>query len=916
MLAPAQSSSGWELTRLSVAEGLSDNNIFHIFKDSRGFRWISTQNGVNRWDGYEFRTFNYNPSDTNSLSGNWVNFTFEDRSGLLWFGTYGAGLCSFDPRSEQFFRYPKSDHPGGLSSDVVTCAVQDTAGIIWFGTTNAGLSRFDPVSRTFSGYPKPPGLTDEAASSAPTSARFPGPPSAHITSLLLEDEHTLWVGTAWGLSRFDTRSGTFAYFLNAPDNSRSLPNSFVIGLHRSVDGKVWVQMPNGWARFDAQHNDFQRENLFPGIPMKASTSCFTTDDAGSVWEATDHGVNHWHLRQNQFELGFGERYPADVFKMKKIRTLIEHGGFLWLASEEGLFRCRIGEGKSVAQIEVLSPFKLQQFLPQSFHALLPDGDVLWAASKNAGLFRIEMLTEAVQHFPASEGDTGPSANILLAMTQDAWGNVWVGGHGVFDRFDPKRGVFLKNFSTKRPSSSIVSLLFDRNKRLWVGTLSEGLFVYSFDKQGQITGVDQFRYDPKDLNSISNDIILSIWEDRRGNLWFGTDGGLNCLQANHQSLPANHRFRRYLRSDGMADDKIMSIRDDARGNIWVGHLSHGLTMLSPATNSVRTFGLADGLPSTLFYWTSAWQRPDGALLLGTTEGLVAFHPDSLIVKNTLAPPVYFTEILLFNKKMELGKGVGNLPESPIFSPKLTFTHEQNSLTFCFAALNFIHPELNRYAYLLEPLDKAWHELGTRHEISFSHLPPGDYTLRIRACNNDGVWNDEGASLSFQIQPPWWQTGWAYGLYACLIAGGLWLVFQAQVRAGKQKLWLHFGQTLATVELPDLPNNSASDIEFLQRLYKLLEDHIGDEHFSVEQLAKLLAMSRTQLHRKTIELTGFSAGQLLQNLRLDHARHLLAESNMTVAEVAFQCGFSDPNYFSRLFSKTQGMTPTEFVQGLGA
>ncbi|MFN0176368.1 MAG: helix-turn-helix domain-containing protein [Saprospiraceae bacterium] len=418
-----------------------------------------------------------------------------------------------------------------------------------------------------------------------------------------------------------------------------------------------------------------------------------------------------------------------------------------------------------------------------------------------------------------------------------------------------------------------------------------------------------------MRSISNDIILTIWEDRRGELWFGTDGGLNRLPAGWQpGLPA--RFRRYLRSDGLADDKIMSIRDDARGNLWVGHLSHGLTMLSPATNSVRTFGLADGLPSTLFYWTSAWQRPDGALLFGTTEGLVAFHPDRLIVKNTQAPPVYFTEILLFNKKFDIEKGELSLPASPIFAPNLVFSHEQNSLTFCFAALNYIHPERNRYAYRLEPLDADWSELGTRHEVSFSHLPPGRYTMRVKACNNEGIWNETGASIQFRITPPWWQTGWAYVLYTCLLGGGLWLVFKTQVRAAKQKLWLHFGQTLASVELTKLPNNSASEIEFLQRLYKLLEQHIADEYFSVEQLTKLLAMSRTQLHRKTIEVTGFSAGQLLQNLRLEHARLLLAESKLTVAEVAFRCGFSDPNYFSRLFSKTQGMTPTEFVQRLRA
>ncbi|MFN0034721.1 MAG: two-component regulator propeller domain-containing protein [Saprospiraceae bacterium] len=941
LLAPAQQTPGWEFTRLGVAEGLSDNNIFHIFKDSRGFRWISTQNGVNRWDGYEFRTYNYNPSDTNSLSGNWVNFTLEDREGYLWFGTFGAGLCRFDPRTEKFDRYQKSDRPGGLNSDVITCAVQDATGILWLGTANGGLNRFDPAASIFSAFPKPASLSDDDANAATPTTHFSGPPSAHITCLLEENEHTLWVGTAFGLSRFDKHSGIFEYFLHDPANPRSLPHHFIIGLHRSAQGEAWVQMPNGWARFDAQRNDFQREKQIPGIPPEAAISRFSTDATGSVWEATDKGLRHWRPRHNPFEMDLGERYPAGVFGLKKIRTLLEHAGFLWIASEEGLFRCRVVTGSraftpsgtgvftplpapsravngaSPDGLKAVLPPSVERFLPQNIHALLADGDLLWAASKSEGLFCIEMRTEAVQNYPTVLDGQGSTSNALLAMAQDAWGQIWLGGHGALNRFDPRSGIFSKVGAEKKPAGSILSLFFDRRQRLWVGTLSDGLFAYSFDANGRIAGVEQFRYDPKDLASISNDIILAIWEDRQGELWFGTDGGLNRLPADWQ-LGRPARFRRYLRSDGLADDKIMSIRDDVRGNLWVGHLSHGLTMLTPAPPSggVRTFGLADGLPSTLFYWTSAWQRPDGALLFGTTEGLVAFHPDSLVVKNALAPPVFFTEILLFNKKMEIGKGEVTLPESPIFSPNLVFSHGQNSLTFHFAALNFIHPELNRYSYRLEPLDADWRDLGTRHELSFSHLPPGRYTLRVKACNNDGVWNETGAAIHFRIRPPWWQTGWAYLLYAMLLGGGTWLLLRAQVRAAKRKLWQNFGQTLASAELGNLPPNSGSEIEFLQQLYKLLEQHIGDEYFSVEQMAKSLAMSRTQLHRKTIEVTGFSAGQLLQNLRLDRARQLLSESNLTVAEVAFRCGFSDPNYFSRLFSKTQGLTPTEFVQGLRA
>jgi hypothetical protein len=207
----AQAPATWEFTSLSVREGLSDNNIFHTHKDRRGFLWISTQNGVSRWDGYEFKTYNYNPSDTNSLSGNWVYFTLEDRDGFLWFGTSGAGLCRFDPRTERFDRFPKTPRPGASSNDVVTCGIQDASGTLWLGTTSDGLRRFLPATRSTTDFP--------SQKDALGARQHAGPPSSHITCLLAENENTLWVGSAAGLGRFDKASSTFEYFLTPPTTS-------------------------------------------------------------------------------------------------------------------------------------------------------------------------------------------------------------------------------------------------------------------------------------------------------------------------------------------------------------------------------------------------------------------------------------------------------------------------------------------------------------------------------------------------------------------------------------------------------------------------------------------------------------------------------------------------------------------------
>lgn len=891
--AATQSAATWDRDSLGIAHGLSDNNVMSIHRDRRGFVWIGTQNGLNRWDGYDIRTFNYNPSDTNSLSANSIHTIVEDLKGRLWIGTLGAGLCRFDPRTERFERFSKSDRPDGLHDNSVMSALADQDGVLWLGTIN-GLSRFDPEQRTFKAYkpvePRP----------AVFRGRFPGPPSGHITAIVAAADHTLWVGTAFGLCRFDKRTGLFDWFLHNPADPGSIPHPFIFNLYRSPTGDLWVQCPKGWVRFDPARQIFTPEKILPGIPPQAAKSRLWQHADGSIWEATDQGARHWTPRQNPFELGLRTRYPAEVFAFKKIRALRECGGYLWIASQEGLFRSRVGGGQPV----------FERVLPDDVHAIWSDEQTLWAAVKNNGLFRIMASTAAREYF--SFNNTEVSGR-FLAITRDNRGRIWLGGARYLYYFDPATGAFAQPswVGAKQPNH-ILSLLMDRQQRLWIGTLSEGLFVLSFDAKGQVSEIENFRYDARNATSLSNDIVLAIWQGDAGDLWFGTDGGLNGLDKIWQpGQPA--QFRRYLRSDGLADNKIMSLLDDREGNLWVAHLSHGISCLKADRKTVRTYGVADGLPSSLCYWTSAWRRPDGALLFGTTEGLAAFHPDSLQTRRAAAPPVYCTDIQLFHQSLSIGPGREMLPESPIFAPPLVFSHTQNSLTFQFAALNLAKPGQNRYAYRLEPLDAEWRDLGTRREVSFSNLSPGWYTLRVKAGIGGETWADDGAVLSFRILPPWWRSTAAYIIYALALLAALFRILQIQVRLGKQRLWKHVAPGLTAAETPAQPSvPSGPELEFLQQLHQVLERYFSDEYFSVEEMARHMAMSRTQLHRKAVELTGFSAGQLLQTARLRHATELLAQSDKTIAEIAFACGFSDPNYFSRLFSKTQGMTPTAYIQ----
>lgn len=537
--------------------------------------------------------------------------------------------------------------------------------------------------------------------------------------------------------------------------------------------------------------------------------------------------------------------------------------------------------------------------------LLNRGCLIWLLSSITWSLLGQIATEW-EKIPLNVSN-GLSDNNIFHIFKDSRGFVWIATQYGVNRYD---GYEYRTFTYHPSDSNSISenwvyfTLEDRAGYLWMGTYGGGL--NRFDPR-----TENFKHQSNNAASLNNDIILSIFENKKGDIWIGSDGGLNRLPAGW-TFGEQPVFQRYMRSDGLGDDKIMSINEDANEHICISHPSHGLSKLSPQNDSIQRYTTADGLPSPLFYWTSVWKRPDRALLYGTTEGLVVFHPDSLKIQNRVAPSTSFTDILLFGQKIMIGGNSPKMLMAPAFAPTLSLKHDQNSLTFRFSALNFIHSELNRYAYRLAPLDATWRDLGTQQSVSFSHLPPGRYTLQVKACNNEGVWEDTGAVINFRIHPPWWLTAWAVLVYVSLLAAGVWWWFYRQLRASRQLLWEYINQA------PTFANNarphslSGPEVEFLQKLYGELEKNLDNEYYSVEQLAKALTMSRSQLHRKVVEYTGFSSGQVLQHKRLGLARQLLTETDLTIAEIAFRCGYSDPNYFTRLFSKTQGVTPSEFAK----
>jgi signal transduction histidine kinase len=299
--------------------------------------------------------------------------------------------------------------------------------------------------------------------------------------------------------------------------------------------------------------------------------------------------------------------------------------------------------------------------------------------------------------------------------------------------------------------------------LWIGTLSEGLNKFDREKETP-TGVafTRYQHDPDNPNSLSHNSVWSIYEDRSGVLWIGTHGGLNQFDRDQE------KFTHYREKDGLPNDCIYGILEDDHGNLWLS-TNNGLSKFNAQTKEFKNYDVGDGLQSkeysTFAYYRSALS---GEMFFGGVNGFNAFHPDS-VKDNPYIPPVVITALARYNTDDVAGKPI--VEKGIAETPKIELSYKDNILTFEFAALNYRNTFKNQYAYKLEGFNDNWIQLGTKREVTFTNLDPGEYTLRVKGSNNDGVWNEEGASLKITITPPWWRTRWAYSIYALLVIAGV-------------------------------------------------------------------------------------------------------------------------------------------------
>jgi ligand-binding sensor domain-containing protein/serine phosphatase RsbU (regulator of sigma subunit) len=760
---------------LTVEDGLSQSAVTCIFQDRKGFMWFGTQDGLNRYDGYKFKIFKNDPSDTNSLTENFIFSIFENRAGVLYIETQNGTLHQYNPRSESFLVVQKdSVNLEDARVSTVGALLQESSGIIWTG----GLSKGTGLKRT-----------DINTGQITIFKHDPEDPSSlsddKVYSVFRDRTGNLWVGTYNGLDRFDEQTGKFYHYRNDPDNPNSLPDNWVWPVYEDSRGNFWIGTVNsGLCLFDSGSNTFINYKNDPNDPASINDNFIFSiyeDRSGLIWIGTNlGGISYFNPSTQAFE-----HYKNDPGNKNSLSDnivtsmLVDRRGNYWIGTRNrGLNKLDYNSKKLIHYF--INPANSNSLISNSIQSLLEDqSGVIWIGSYSSGLDAFDPKSATFTHYIHDPSDPGTlTDNRIYSLAEDKDGIIWIGTYGGgLNRLNKKTGKisnyrYSKNDSTSISSDATWSLALDESDDLWIGTFGGGVNVFNRDSQD----FEHFKNNPDDSKSIIDNSIIRVFKDSKGNMWFGTTKGLS------RYLSDIDNFKNYTEKDGLANSFVYGIVEDDNGNLWLS-TNNGLSRFNPERETFTNYYSEDGLQGNEFNQNAyAKDMKTGNLLFGGPNGFNVFNPDSL-KDNVYAPPIEFTGYIRYNTDDDKGRPI--IERGISERDSILTTYKDNIITLDFAALSYYNNLENQYRYMLEGFNENWIQLGNEHSVTFTNLSAGKYNLRVIGSNNDGVWNEEGTSLMILVSPPWWKTNIAYGFYFIAIFSFLFGLRRYEINRREQK-----------------------------------------------------------------------------------------------------------------------------------
>ncbi|MES9962256.1 MAG: diguanylate cyclase [Candidatus Sedimenticola sp. 20ELBAFRAG] len=602
-----------------------------------------------------------------------------------------------------------------------------------------------------------------------------------VKSLYADRSGVFWVGTDSGLNRFDSINSRFTRYMPDPDDPGSLSHKQVEKIFEDHGGRLWVATYGGGLNlFSRDRGSFIRFKHDAEKPGSIGANVLFTsylDRSGGIWAGTHGGgVSYFNQKVKKFSHYTSKMTDPTSLSTNKIRPLYEdRSGVLWVGTlNRGLNRLDKESGTFTRYRH--DPDDQRSLSSDNIRAIHQDrSGQIWIATFGGGLNRFDPDTESFTRYQHDPNDPDSlSTNKVYSVFEDSSGlllvGTWTRGLEVLDR---KTGKFTHYpHDPGNPNSishnSIVSFYEDREGVLWIGTYGGGL--NRFDRKTR--AFRRYQHDPVNPGSLSHNTVLSIREDRSGTLWFATGGGLNKLDRE------NERFSVYTTNDGLPSDIVHGVLEDSQGYLWLP-TTRGISRFDPVKETFRNYDADDGLQGDQFDTGANTQGGDGVLYVGGPNGFNAFLPE-VITDNPDVPPVVITNIQLANGPVQIAED-SVLQKSMLETDHLTLSYLDRVITFEFSALNYLSPQKNMYKYRLEGFEETWSQVNSsRRYATYTNLDPGEYIFRVTGSNNDGVWNEEGASIKVSVLPPWWETVWFKSITTMLLGGMIYLVFTWRIR----------------------------------------------------------------------------------------------------------------------------------------
>jgi len=812
---------------ITSEQGLSQNDVNGICQDDEGFFWIATHDGLNKYDGYTFKTFSPDTEDENSILNSLVQRIYKFDDGYIWLINTNQGISRFDPTTETFLNFPyNKNNKEGLMSNHINCLLFDASQKLWVGTQH-GIDILNtqdlPDSKKFKHYV----INKNDIESTEND----------ITAIFQDNDEHMWIGTNTGLYRAFKNSRGELTFIDVTEKMELPPEPFVREIKSNTNNDIFFSTRKGLfikkankskvellsekkglkITFDKDNNllggnsnglFFFEYNIADNIyefkehfksdiknPLSINRNGVRSifiDNSNIVWVGTQGGgINKMNPEGIPFEI-IKNDLNENSLSYNNIRAINKDSyGRLWVGADDGGLNISLFKEKK--QIVNYNEFKSFDEIKDVFSIQEVDhlGKKYMLFGSESGHIRRVLLKEGVYYkedIETIKGSPVPVFSIIQTKDKD----IWLGSYsaGVFKWTPIENGEYIKksfnSSNTNLSSNTIRSLLEDTKGNLWIAT-NKGLNLLTKEERIKETPTFQiFKNNKTNNNCISHDYILTIHESKKGVIWIGTfGGGLNKFIAATPEKSAH--FVIYDQKKGLPNGIIKAIEEDDSGNLWISS-NKGLSRFNPETETVDNYDVYDGLQGNEFMELASFKCDNGRMLFGGINGISSFDPKQIKVNNYEAKPL-LTNLLFPNKKIQIGVEYNNrvlLKKAINNTEAITLKPSENSFAIEFASSHSVAPNKNKFKYKLEGFDSDWIDTDAKDRYAkYTNLQSGNYTFRLKASNNDGLWSSKEKTLRIIVTPPFIFSIWAYILYALIIAGLLIAFRRSAIIKAKKK-----------------------------------------------------------------------------------------------------------------------------------